>query len=294
MALPPFAAADEHSLAVLPFVFLSPVEGKESLSLGFADAIITSLGSLKNFLVLPTSAILRYPGGANPAQVSRELHVQHVLQGNIQKLGSRWRVTLQLHDATAGRTVFTSKYDFNLEDVFDIQDQICQCVADSLSGEFLSAAPRMRDRYSKDPYAYDEYLRGLKGSYSDTPEIMEEALYHLTQATERDPDFALAHAAIARVLVEKHRPSSIRAAAPASLPNIMLSGPWRSIRIWPKGTSPGLMRSLEPDQKATRAAKAIRRIAESPAAASQSRLRARSAWTGLLPLRTNDREPRSL
>ena len=205
MALPPFAAADEHSLAVLPFVFLSPVEGKESLSLGFADAIITSLGSLKNFLVLPTSAILRYPGGANPAQVSRELHVQHVLQGNIQKLGSRWRVTLQLHDATAGRTVFTSKYDFNLEDVFEIQDQICQCVADSLSGEFLSAAPRMRDRYSKDPYAYDEYLRGLKGSYSDTPEIMEEALYHLTQATERDPDFALAHAAIARVLVEKHR-----------------------------------------------------------------------------------------
>jgi serine/threonine protein kinase/tetratricopeptide (TPR) repeat protein len=201
----PSTTADQPSLAVLPFIFLSPVEGKESLSLGFADALITSLGSLQNFLVLPTSAILKYPGGTDPASVSHELHVQHVLQGNIQKLGSRWRVTLQLYDATVHRTIFTSKYDFNLEDVFEIQDQICQRVADSLSGEFRSGAPKMRDRYSEDPYAYDEYLRGLKGSFSDTPEIMEDAIQHLSQAAERDADFALAHAALARVLVEMHR-----------------------------------------------------------------------------------------
>ena len=199
------ATSDQPSLAVLPFTFLSPVEGKESLSLGFADALITSLGSLQNFLVLPTSAILKYPGGVDPKSVSQDLQAHYVLQGNIQKLGSRWRVTFQLHDAKAGRTVVTSKYDFNLEDVFEIQDEICQRVADSLSGEFRSGAPRMRDRYSKDPYAYDEYLRGLKASFSDTPEIMEEALLHLSQAAERDPDFALAHAALARVLVEKHR-----------------------------------------------------------------------------------------
>jgi serine/threonine protein kinase/Tfp pilus assembly protein PilF len=201
----PSATTDQLSLAVLPFIFLSPVEGKESLSLGFADALITSLGSLRNFLVLPTSAILKYPGGTDPTSVSHDLHVHYVLQGSIQKLGSRWRVTLQLHDAEMSRTVFASKYDFNLEDVFEIQDQICQRVADSLSGEFRSGAPKMRDRYSKDPYAYDEYLRGLKSSFSDTPEIMEEAIQHLSQAAERDPDFALAHAALARVLVEKHR-----------------------------------------------------------------------------------------
>ena len=234
----PITAVDQPSLAVLPFIFLSPVEGKESLSLGFADALITSLGRLQNFLVLPTSAILRVPGGADPASVSRELQVRHVLQGSIQKLGSRWRVTLQLHDAKAQRTVFTSKYDFSLDDVFEIQDQICLRVADSLSGEFRSGAPRMSDRYSKDPYAYDEYLRGLKGSYSDTPEIMEEALQHLSHAAERDPDFALAHAALARVLVEKHR-SSIHAETSASGPSTTLGALSHSTRTCPRATSHG-------------------------------------------------------
>lgn len=197
-------SVDQRSLAILPFVFLSHVEERESLSLGFADAIITSLGNLEDFLVLPTSAILKYPSGSDPLTVSAELHVRYVLQGNIQKIGSRWRVTLQLYDAVTRQTVLANKLDFNLEDVFEVQDRICQRVADSLSGNFRSKPTKARDRYSTDPYAYDEYLQGLRGSYSDTSEIMENALLHLSQAVERDPDFALAHAALARVLVDKH------------------------------------------------------------------------------------------
>ncbi len=203
--LPSPAVVGQRSLAVLPFVFLNQIEERESLSLGFADALITSLGNLEDFLVLPTSAILKYPGGSDPLMVSQELQVQHVLQGNIQRLGPRWRVTLQLYDANARKTVLANKLDFNLEDVFEIQDQICQRVADSLAGKFRSSPAKARDRYSTDPYAYDEYLQGLRGSYSDTPEIMEDALLHLSQAIERDSDFALAHAALARVLVDKHR-----------------------------------------------------------------------------------------
>jgi len=84
---------------------LSHVEEREPLSLGFADAIITSLGNLEDFLVLPTSAILKYPSGSDPLTVSAELHVRYVLQGNIQKIGSRWRVTLQLYDAVTRQTV---------------------------------------------------------------------------------------------------------------------------------------------------------------------------------------------
>ena len=204
-AAPPTDVAGARSLAVLPFVFLNQVEQRESLSLGFADALITSLGNLEDFLVLPTSAILKYPGGSDPHQVSRDLHVRYILQGNIQKLGPRWRVTLQLYDETAHKTVLANKLDFNLEDVFEIQDQICQRVADSLSGKFRFDPAKARDRYSTDPYAYDEYLQGLRNSYSDTPELMERALSHLLKAVERDPDFALAHAALARVLVDKHR-----------------------------------------------------------------------------------------
>jgi serine/threonine protein kinase len=197
-------AIGQPSLAVLPFVFLSPIAEKESLSLGFADALITSLGNLEDFLVPPTSAILKYPAGSDPSAVSRELQVRHVLQGNIQTLGPRWRVTIQMYDARARKTVLTNKLDFNLEDIFEIQDQICQRVADSLSGRFRPGTAKTRDRYSRDPDAYDEYLRGLKYSYSDTPETMESALQHLSQAVKIDPGFALAHAALARVLVDKH------------------------------------------------------------------------------------------
>jgi serine/threonine protein kinase len=86
------------SIAVLPFVFLNEVEERKALSLGFADALITMLGSLEDFAVLPTSAILNYTAGTEPAQTCRNLGVRHVLQGNVQKLGTHWRVSIQLFD----------------------------------------------------------------------------------------------------------------------------------------------------------------------------------------------------
>jgi eukaryotic-like serine/threonine-protein kinase len=81
-----------RSIAVLPFVFLSEIEERKAFSLGFADALITLLGSLEDVAVLPTSAIMNYVAGADPAQSCRDLGVRHVLQGNVQKLGARWRV----------------------------------------------------------------------------------------------------------------------------------------------------------------------------------------------------------
>ena len=154
------------SLAVLPFAFLSPMEDRESLSLGFADSLITLLGTLEDFIVPPTSSILKYSGGADPAVVSAELQVRYVLQGNIQKVGARWRVSVQLNDSERQRTVFSEKYDLMLDDVFDIQDEIGRRVAASLGARLLTRGLRARDRYSADPDAYDEYLQGLKLSFS--------------------------------------------------------------------------------------------------------------------------------
>ena len=117
------AAREEDSsssLAVLPFIFLSDVEEKESLSLGFADALITTLGNLENLVVPPTAAILQYPGGSDPLAVSRAMRIRHVLQGSIQRLGSQWRVSVQLFDSHAGRMIFAEKYDFALQGIFEI------------------------------------------------------------------------------------------------------------------------------------------------------------------------------
>ena len=80
------------SIAVLPFVFLNDVEEPRALSLGFADALITMLGRLEDITVLPTSAILNYSAGADPARACRDLGTRHLLQGNVQRLGTQWRV----------------------------------------------------------------------------------------------------------------------------------------------------------------------------------------------------------
>jgi len=190
-ASPPLRS--EPSIAVLPFVFLSPVEEKEALSLGFADALITTLGSVRNLIARPTSAILNYQGGSDPSSIARDLAVQYVLQGNILKLGTQWRVSIQLYDAESRKMVFSQKYDFTQSNVFEIQDEIAARVAASLERRLGAPLPA-RDRYSSDAQAYDDYLKGLRYSYRDIREPLESAAEYFSRAVKRDPEFALAHA----------------------------------------------------------------------------------------------------
>jgi serine/threonine protein kinase len=190
----PVRASTLTSIAVLPFVFLSEMEEGKAFSYGFADALITMLGSLADITVLPTSAILSYAPGTEPAAACRDFGVRHVLQGNVQKLGTRWRVSIQLFDAMTQKITLSEKHDFTLENVFDAQDEIGRRVVQSLLSRFPPAMPKSRDRYSKDLKAYDEFMAGFLESYNDQPETLESAIRHLSTATERDPEFALAHA----------------------------------------------------------------------------------------------------
>ena len=192
------------SIAVLPFLFLSEVEGSQALSLGFADALITILASLEDVAVLPTSAILNYAAGAEPAQVCRDLDVRHALQGTVQKLGAQWRVSIQLFDAQTHKITLSEKYDFKLENVFEVQDEIGRRVVASLHSLFPPAAPKSRDRYSSDPEAYNEFMAGLRESYSVQPDMLRSAAGHLSNAVERDPEFALAHAWLSEVAMQIH------------------------------------------------------------------------------------------
>ena len=187
------------SVAVLPFVFLSEVEESRALSLGFADALITIFANLEDVAVAPTSAILNYAPGTEPARVCRDLGVRHVLQGNVQKRGAEWRVSLQLFDAAAQKISFSEKYDFKLENVFEVQDEIGRKVVESLESRFPLTVPKSRERYSSDPEAYDEFITGLRESYSASSEVLHSAAQRLLRAVERDPEFALAHAWLSQV-----------------------------------------------------------------------------------------------
>jgi DNA-binding winged helix-turn-helix (wHTH) protein/tetratricopeptide (TPR) repeat protein len=201
---PEVGATGVASIAVLPFVFLTEVEERKALSLGFADALITMLSNLEDVVVRPTSDILRYAAGADPSQVCRDLGIRYVLQGNVQRLGVQWRVSMHLFDATTQKITFSEKHDFVLEDIFEVQDEIGRRVVELLQTRFPLAAPTSRSRYSSDPAAYDEFMSGLRDSYASRLEILEGAIQHLSRAVELDPEFALAHATLSYVSMNMH------------------------------------------------------------------------------------------
>ncbi len=190
------------SVAVLPFVFLNDAEATRALSLGFADSLITILGNLQDVVVAPTSAILNYSTDTEPAQVCRNLGVRHALQGTVQRLGSHWRVSIQLFDASTHKVTLSEKHDFDLDNVFEVQDEIGRRVVASLESRFLSMAPKSRDRYSSDPEAYAEFMAGLRESASGKEAVLLSAADHLSNAVERDPEFALAHAWLSHVATQ--------------------------------------------------------------------------------------------
>jgi TolB-like protein len=200
----PAQSRKQASFAVLPFIFLNVVEEKESFSLGFADALITTLGNLEDLIVLPTAAILRYAGTGDPMQISRELGVRYVLLGNIQKMGADWRVSMQIFDAEIRKIAFAEKYDFRVENVFEVQDQMAERLSKVLKLQFRSAVSKTRDRYSAKPDAYDAFMRGLANSSGDTSEMRERAIQQLGEAVSEDPEFALAHAVLSYVFAVKY------------------------------------------------------------------------------------------
>ena len=192
------------TIAVLPFVFLGEAEERKALSLGFADALITILGNLEDVVVKPTSDILRYAPGADPSRVCGELGIRYVLQGNVQRLGTQWRVSIHLFDATTKKVTFFEKHDFVMENVFEVQDEIGRRVVESLHTRLPLAVPKARHRYSSDPEAYVEFMSGLRESYASRPEILESAIKHLSRAVALDSEFALAHATLSYVSMNMH------------------------------------------------------------------------------------------
>jgi TolB-like protein len=116
--------AEKRAVAVLPFRLLTPNAEDAYLSLALADAVIHQLGAGGEILVRPTSAVERYAQAVDPLQVARELHVQIVAQGGIQKSGTQLRVHVQAWNAADGRVIHSAKYDTQIHELFSLQDQL--------------------------------------------------------------------------------------------------------------------------------------------------------------------------
>src|SRR5688572_29546469 len=123
--------ADVPTLAVLPFIALGRGKDDAYLGAGLADALITRLGSPGRVVVRPTSAVLKY-AGRDPREAARDLQVDAVLEGKVQRQGSRLRITVQLVPVRGGARAWAETFDEQASDIFTVQDRIAEQVARAL------------------------------------------------------------------------------------------------------------------------------------------------------------------
>ena len=187
------------SIAVLPFANLSNDPDQEYFADGMVEDIITALSRFKWLAVIARNSTFAYKGRAvDVRQVATELSVRYVLEGSVRKAARRVRITGQLIEATTGTHLWAERFDGDLEDIFDLQDNITEAVVGAIEPRIRKAEiERSRRKRPENLDAYDLYLRALPHVYAMRPDDNSEALHVLEQAISLDPGFAsaLAYAA---------------------------------------------------------------------------------------------------
>jgi tetratricopeptide (TPR) repeat protein len=167
-------------------------------------ALVSGLGNLQGVDVLPTSAMLHVPPEAKASEIASRLGVRFVVHGAIQMSKGQWRLSLEVFDANPQSACFTRKYDLDMNQLSDLESEIANQIASALNRPLGAAMVQQRARYSRDPMAYAEFMRGYRLSASGDPVTMEKATHHLTNAVTRDPAFALGHATLSFVCTTCH------------------------------------------------------------------------------------------
>ena len=189
-----------RSIAVLPFKPLGPEGGvEEYIRIGMADALVTRLGKIEQLTVRPTSAIQKYMDlNQNPVAAGRELRVDSVLEGRIQKSEERVRVTMQLVQVQDGVSLWTEKFDAKFTDILTVQDRISDQVARVMT---LRLTAREKEQLNKhgtgDSEAYQAYLKGRYFWNKRTSEGFKKAIEYFQQAIASDPSYAAAYSGLA-------------------------------------------------------------------------------------------------
>ena len=195
--IPPNASI--KTIAVLPFKPILADQRDEWLEMGMADTLITKLSEIRELRVLPLSAVRKYTAMDQDAMAAgRELGVDAVLDGIIQKDGTKIRVTWRLLRINDGTTLWTDKCVEQCSNLFDVQDSISEKLTQSLALPLTGEEKtRLSKRYTENTEAFDLYLRGRNWWSKRTEEGYKKALESFNQAIEKDRKYALAYAGLA-------------------------------------------------------------------------------------------------
>lgn len=187
-----------RTLAILPFKPLLPAERNESLELGMAESLISQLSQHSRQAISPLSSVRRYGAlDQDPVAAGRELGVDTVLDGSLQRRGDRLRVSVRMLRVTDGQQLWAQSFDQDFTTIFDVQDTIAARVAQALSVRRVSDGSTRGAPYTQDPEAYALYASGQFAWTRQTESSLLQAIGFFEQAIERDPQYALAYASLA-------------------------------------------------------------------------------------------------
>ncbi len=195
----PLEPKRDASIAVLPFADMSPEKDQAYFCDGMAEEIINALSKLQGLRVASrTSSFQLRDARADSREIGRRLDVLTLLEGSVRKAGSRLRIIVQLIEAGSGFHLWSERFDREMKDVFEIQEEIARNVVRALK---VTLSPQERGALGKAPtlhvQAYDYYLRGRNYYYRYGRRDIEFALQLFSRAVELDPGYALAHAGLA-------------------------------------------------------------------------------------------------
>jgi TolB-like protein/class 3 adenylate cyclase/Tfp pilus assembly protein PilF len=195
----PLSLPDKPSIVVLPFDNMSGDPAQEYFSDGISEDLTTALSRFDSLFVIARNSAFTYKGEAiDVKQVGRELGVRYVLEGSVRRAGDRVRVNAQLIDAESDRHVWADRFDREIADVFELQDNIVASIAATVGPEItLAEAERVRDKRPETFDSWDYYLRAVAAQHKMTNTDVAEAIRLLERAIEIEPEFANAYAHLA-------------------------------------------------------------------------------------------------
>jgi TolB-like protein/lipoprotein NlpI len=177
----------DQSIAVLPFVDMSPQGDQEYFSDGISEELLNLLAKIPQLRVISRSSAFSYKGkDIRLAEVARELNVAHILEGSVRKAGNQVRITAQLIEARSDTHLWSETYDRPLDDIFAVQDDISAKIVEQLKIKLLGIAPSAQ---KTDTAAYSLFLRARYLRRQNSEDSMEEAMKLFEQVLEIDPSY---------------------------------------------------------------------------------------------------------
>jgi TolB-like protein/Tfp pilus assembly protein PilF len=190
--------AAAKSIAVLPFASLSEDKANAYFAEGIQDEILTRLAKIADLKVISRTSTLRYKSAPeNLLEIAKQLGVAHILEGSVQKSGDRVRINVQLINAQTDSHLWAESYDRKLTDIFAVESEVAQRVADSLKAKLTGVEKAtIETKPTENPDAYDAYLRGLAlvASNRESASTFTDAANFFDEAVRLDPQFTLAWA----------------------------------------------------------------------------------------------------